>query len=40
LPEGEADQGHQSVAVEPAPCSPLEVIKPEFFFELLCRPDD
>ena len=37
LQEGVADHGHQGVAMETLPGSPLEVIKPEFLFQLLMR---
>ena len=35
LQEGEANQGHQRMAVEAAPGSTLEVVESEFFLELL-----
>jgi hypothetical protein len=37
LQEGVGDHGHQCVAMKTLPRSPLEVIKPEFFFRLLMR---
>jgi hypothetical protein len=35
LQEGVGDHGHQRVATKTSPGSPLEVIKPEFLFQLL-----
>lgn len=35
LERGKADEGHQGVAVQAAPRTTLEVVEPEFFFELL-----
>ena len=35
LEEGVGDHGHQRVAMKTSPGSPLEVIKPEFLFQLL-----
>jgi len=37
LQEGVGDHGHQRVAMKTSPGSPLEVIKPEFLFQLLMR---
>ena len=37
LEEGVSDHGHECVTVETLPGSPLEVIKPEFLFQLLMR---
>jgi len=37
LQEGVGDQGHQRVTMKALPGSPLEVIKPEFLFQLLMR---
>ena len=35
LQESVCDHGHQRVAMKTSPGSPLEVIKPEFLFQLL-----
>lgn len=37
LQEGVSDHGHERVTMQTLPGSPLEVIKPEFFFQLLMR---
>jgi hypothetical protein len=37
LQEGVGNQGHQRVTMKALPGSPLEVIKPEFLFQLLMR---
>jgi len=35
LQEGVSDHGHERVTMQTLPGSPLEVIKPDFFFQLL-----
>jgi len=35
LEEGVGDHGHEGVTMKALPGSPLEVIKPEFLFQLL-----
>ena len=37
LQECVGDHGHEGVTVETLPGSSLEVVKPEFFFQLLMR---
>ena len=37
LREGERDQRHQGVVVQPGPGPPLEVVEAEFFLQLLVR---